>query len=42
MRELSDRFLTGSKFDEYEAELLGELQKFIAEIKAFLGVQKVA
>ena len=40
MREVSDKYLTGDKFAQYEKELASEIQKLKGEVKAFLNVQK--
>lgn len=40
LREVSDKYMTGSKMKEYEEELLAEIRKLRIEIKAFLDVQK--
>ncbi|MEK6903542.1 MAG: hypothetical protein AABW64_02765 [Nanoarchaeota archaeon] len=40
LREVSDKYMSGSKFKEYEAELLADIRKLRAEVKAFLDLQK--
>ena len=42
MREAYDRFVIGSKMEEYEKELLGDVRKFVNEVEAFIRVLKMS